>query len=124
MGEKDDVIKVFSFNNNFYYIFDIKLEGNIDLYCGVVEFYIEFLVKVIGNDCFDVWFNFNDWYEIVKLNYGIDYLNGYSCYFELILDIWVKMCDILLFWFVKGIDGFCCDMVEMVFVEFWGWVIL
>jgi glycosidase len=33
------------------------------------------------------------------------------------------MKDILLFWAEKGVDGFRCDMAEMVPVEFWGWVI-
>ena len=39
----------------------------------------------------------NDWYETVKLNYGIDYMNGHSRHFEPIPDTWVKMRDILLF---------------------------
>ena len=33
------------------------------------------------------------------------------------------MKDILLFWADKKVDGFRCDMAEMVPVEFWGWVI-
>jgi glycosidase len=32
------------------------------------------------------------------------------------------MRDILMFWAAKKIDGFRCDMAEMVPVEFWGWL--
>ena len=70
LGEKDDVTKAFSPNNNFYYIPDTKLEGNIDLHHGAAEPYIEFPAKATGNDRFDAWPNSNDWYETVKLNYG------------------------------------------------------
>jgi len=38
-------------------------------------------------------------------------------------DTWKKMLDILLFWAKKGVDGFRCDMAEMVPVEFWTWAI-
>jgi glycosidase len=34
-----------------------------------------------------------------------------------------KMKDILLYWANKGVDGFRCDMAEMVPVEFWNWAI-
>ncbi len=34
-----------------------------------------------------------------------------------------KMLDILMFWAEKHIDGFRCDMAEMVPVEFWEWAI-
>lgn len=33
------------------------------------------------------------------------------------------MLDILMYWADKGVDGFRCDMAEMVPVEFWGWAI-
>ena len=33
------------------------------------------------------------------------------------------MRDILVYWTKKGVDGFRCDMAEMVPAEFWGWVI-
>jgi glycosidase len=59
----------------------------------------------------------------VKLNYGIDYMNGGICHFDPVPDTWCKMLDILLFWASKKIDGFRCDMAEMVPVEFWEWAI-
>jgi len=36
---------------------------------------------------------------------------------------WNKMLEIILFWAGKGVDGFRCDMVEMVPPEFLGWLI-
>ena len=33
------------------------------------------------------------------------------------------MRDIVMYWAAKGIDGFRCDMAEMVPVEFWEWLI-
>ena len=53
----------------------------------------------------------------------MDYLNGRSKHFDPIPNTWMKMLDILNFWAAKGVDGFRCDMAEMVPVEFWGWVI-
>ena len=65
----------------------------------------------------------NDWYETVKLNYGVDYMHGGACHFNTIPNTWEKMLEILLFWADKGVDGFRYDMAEMVPVEFWNWVI-
>ena len=65
----------------------------------------------------------NDWYETVKLNYGIDYCDagGRSEHFNPIPDTWDKMTEILLFWAAKGVDAFRCDMAEMVPAAFWAW---
>ena len=65
----------------------------------------------------------NDWFEAVKLNYGVDIQNGNKTYFDPVPDTWVKMKDILSYWANKKVDGFRCDMAEMVPVEFWNWVI-
>ena len=85
--------------------------------------YSEFPAKATGNDHFTASPGINDWYETVKLNYGINYTEGNQRQFSPTPDTWFKMRDILLFWAAKNIDGFRCDMAEMVPVEFWGWVI-
>ncbi len=123
LGEKYDVTKAFSPQNNFYYIPGQALGSGIDLHFGAAEPYKEFPAKATGNDHFDAHPQRNDWYETIKLNYGVDYLNGRKCYFDPVPDTWKKMRDILLFWSAKGVDGFRCDMAEMVPVEFWAWAI-
>lgn len=123
LGEDDNKAVAFSPQNNFYYIPGQQLQGNIDLHMNAPEAYIEMPAKATGNDKFDAWPGINDWYETIKLNYGVDYLNGRNQHFTPTPDTWIKMRDILLFWASKNIDGFRCDMAEMVPVEFWGWVI-
>ena len=123
LGEKDNTDNAFSPQNNFYYIPGQNLQGEIDLHMNAPEAYLETPAKATGNDKFDAWPTINDWYETVKLNYGVDYLNGRCTHFDPTPDTWNKMLDILLFWASKNIDGFRCDMAEMVPVEFWGWAI-
>lgn len=123
LGETDNKEMAFNAQNNFYYIPGQQLQGNIDLHMNAPEAYVEIPAKATGNDKFDAWPNINDWYETVKLNYGVDYMNGRSQHFLPTPNTWMKMRDILLFWASKNIDGFRCDMAEMVPVEFWGWVI-
>ena len=123
LGEEDNKDWAFSAQNNFYYIPDTKLEGHIDLAKDATEPYVEYPAKATGNDRFDAWPDVNDWYETVKLNYGVDYQGGRTWHFDPIPNTWMKMRDILLYWASKGIDGFRCDMAEMVPCAFWGWVI-
>ena len=72
--------------------------------------YYEFPAKATGNDVFSPTPSLNDWYDTVKLNYTNH-------------DTWQKMLKIMQFWCSKGVDGFRCDMAEMVPVEFWRWAI-
>ena len=130
LGETDDMGKHFDVNNNFYYCPNEPLDiSAIPLPKGteadnsneMAAEYTETVARCTGNDRFDAHPQANDWYETVKLNYGIDYCDwgGRSTHFEPIPDTWHKMTDILLFWAAKGVDGFRCDMAEMVPHEFW-----
>ena len=122
-GEDDDTGKQFSPMNNFYYCPGADFAPDIDLYHGCEKPYQEFPAKATGNDCFSNRPGRNDWYETVKLNYGVDYCDagGVSTHFYPTPDTWLKMRDVLLFWAAKGVDAFRCDMAEMVPSEFWTW---
>lgn len=130
-GEDDDNTMNFSPDNDFYYIpgqpfivpggynpggdgFTSPLkDGKFD----------EFPAKATGNDVFNPAPSINDWFETIKLNYGIYYLDGKKSYFDHIPPLWHKMHHILIYWAQMGVDGFRCDMIEMVPVEFWAWLI-
>ncbi len=123
LGEDDDCRNSFDPQNNFYYIPGEELHTDFARRQDETAPYREMPAKATGNDNFSAWPGTNDWYETVKLNYGIDYCGGYRRCFSPTPDTWYKMRDILLFWAATGIDGFRCDMAEMVPAEFWGWVI-
>lgn len=122
-GADDDTNMFFTPGNNYYYITNQQFSPQFPLTGhGDIPPYVEFPAKATGNDCFTAFCTRNDWYETVKLNYGHDYGNN-TDHFDPLPDTWRKMYDILYFWALKGVDGFRCDMVFMVPLAFWHWVI-
>ena len=139
-GVNDNRSVAFAKDNNFYYCPDQEFviptansqQPTASTVTELVEVpwlrqaqppqYQEFPAKASGNDVFSPYPSVNDWYDAVKLNYGIDYQNHCRC-FEPIPNTWYKMLDIMIYWCEKGVDGFRVDMAEMVPVEFWRWSI-
>lgn len=117
-GDADNTNDGFNPQNNFYYCPGCSFEPDIDKLAGERYAYTEIPAKATGNDHFDNHPGINDWYETVKLNYGVDYWTHIG-HFDPNPDTWLKMTDILLFWAGKGIDGVRCDMAEMVPAAFW-----
>ena len=123
LGATDDTTLHFSPQNNFYYFPGETFHTDFDLQQGAAQPYTEIPARATGNDVFSAFANHNDWYETVKLNYGVDYTDGRTPHFDPVPSTWQKMTDILLYWAAKGVDGFRCDMAEMVPAEFWHWAI-
>lgn len=96
---------IIDFDSNNYYLLNDELVLPVSN-----QTYKEIPAKATGNDCFSETPGINDWYDTVKLNY-----ENHST--------WTKMIQIIDYWAGKGVDGFRCDMAEMVPIEFWNWVI-
>ncbi len=130
LGEEDDKNAAFKPSNNYYYLpgqkfippQDYSSLGNNSFPTKDKKF-DEVPAKATGNDQFTATPNIHDWFETVKLNYGVDIQGGHKTYFDPVPNTWNKMRDILIYWAKKNVDGFRCDMAQMVPVEFWGWVI-
>ena len=121
LGAKDDTTQHFSPSNNFYYFPGEQWHTDFDLQADEPQPYFEQPARATGNDVFSSFAKHDDWYETVKLNYGVDYLAGRTTHFDPVPSTWEKMTAILLFWASKGVDAFRCDMAEMVPAEFWGY---
>ncbi|MFM9840806.1 MAG: alpha-amylase family protein [Cyclobacteriaceae bacterium] len=130
LGEEDDKTVSFKSSNNFYYLpgqsFQSPKEYNSlgsNLFPTKDKKFEETPAKVTGNDQFTATPGINEWFETVKLNYGVDIQGGRKNFFDPVPSTWMKMKDILVYWAGKKVDGFRCDMSEMVPVEFWQWAI-
>jgi glycosidase len=150
-GATDDTSKEYDVNNNFYYIpgqaFKVPewKEGYLplggDKNALADSKFEENPAKWTGNGSRLAQPDFYDWYETVKINYGVkpdgakDFVElpddfgdkDYQAHFDFwkdktLPDSWHKFKDIALYWLDFGVDGFRFDMAEMVPVEFWSYL--
>lgn len=122
LGEGDRTDLAFHPGNHFYYLPGKPLELPAEARLGSSDEYYEFPARATGNDCFGSDPGIDDWFETIKLNYGLDFSTG-KTYYSPIPPVWNYMKEVLLFWAEKGCDGFRCDMAEMVPIPFWKWVV-
>lgn len=150
-GATDNTSVTYDKDNNFYYNLNEAFsvpdwrDGYLPLGGETHRMsdskFTEFPAKWTGNGSRLSKPNFDDWYETVKINYGIapdgrkdfdtlpndfsqkDFSEHYAFWQgKSIPDSWVKFRDIALYWLDMGIDGFRYDMAEMVPVEFWSFM--
>ncbi len=150
-GASDDISREYLKNNNFYYIpgepFRVPVwQDGYKVLGGEVHpeadgFFEEDPAKWTGNGSRSPQPGMFDWYEAVKVNFGIR-PDGSKDFNELpdgfenesvevhygfwsnkeVPDSWKKFKEIALYWIEKGVDGFRYDMAEMVPVEFWSYM--
>ena len=150
-GAKDDTRVDYKRDNNFYYVvgkpFKVPeatdgyrpLNGEANpLSDGLFD---EMPAKWTGNNSRKAQPAADDWYETVKINYGVrpdgtkDFprlpeaygAKSISEHAEFwkdkeVPDSWKKFRAIAEYWLSMGIDGFRFDMAEMVPVEFWSYL--
>jgi len=150
-GANDTKSVVYDRDNNFYYIvgenFIVPSWKNDYRPLGGEEhpdadgIFVEIPAKWTGNGSRLRQPKADDWYETVKINYGVQ-PDGTKDFDELpkgydalgvkahvdfwkekdVPDSWIKFKDIAFYWLAKGVDGLRFDMAEMVPVEFWSYM--
>lgn len=150
-GAEDDTSLEYSRENSFYYIPEQAFElpdvpthlaplGGED-HPRLKQPYHEYPAKWTGNGARTAKPSADDWYETVKVNYGIrpdgskDFPELPECYRHKdfakhakfwddkdVPSSWRKFRDIAMYWLEQGVDGFRYDMAEMVPVEFWSFL--
>ena len=150
-GEQDNTQVEYARDNNFYYVVgeDFKVPKSVDGYqplgghsdVSIDGKFDESPAKWTGNGSRKAQPDANDWYETVKINYGVkpdgsydfpelpeNYKDlNYQQHYEFwqnqsVPDSWLKFKEITQFWLSKGVDGFRYDVAEMVPVEFWSYL--
>ena len=130
-GRYDDPASFFARDNSFYYLDSPGDDTPVLLPGG--EFEPERgKGRVTGNNVESWQPGAYDWYETVKLNYGVDYRHGSHAAQALpgvlapeyaLPRTWQLMNEVLAYWQNMGVGGFRCDMAHMVPLPFWRWII-
>lgn len=111
LGAEDDKSVHWKAENDFFYYPGEQLVLPTKTPKGMKPYH-EMPAMATGNNCYSPEPGINDWYETVKINYGDDHT-----------PTWDRMFDIVDYWASKGVDGFRCDMVELVPEGFMTWLI-
>ena len=111
LGSDDDKTVHWKSENDFFYYTSQALTLPTPCPKGMKPYH-EMPAMATGNNCYTPEPGINDWYETVKINFGDQHTAT-----------WDKMADIIDFWASKGVDGFRCDMVELVPPQFFTWLI-
>ena len=111
LGREDDKSVHWKEENDFIYYPGCELQLPTACPKGMKPYH-EMPAMATGNNCYSAEPGINDWFETVKINY---------CDFR--TPTWDKMLDIVKYWASMGVDGFRCDMVELVPAEFMKWLI-
>lgn len=150
-GADDNTQVEYQRDNNFYYLPNTSFEApnfppgfeplGGEFNAEQMGHFVETPAKWTGNGSTQTKPNWDDWFETVKINYGVtpdghkdfdtlptEYKDkDLPAHFEFwrtkeVPNSWVKFRDIALYWLAKGVDGFRFDMAEMVPVEFWSYL--
>lgn len=111
LGSEDDNTVQWKPGNDFFYYPGQSLVLPKEGLNGHGQTYVEMPAKASGN-CYTPSPSINDWYDTIKINYCDTYTST-----------WEKMYSIVRFWAQKGVDGFRCDMAELVPDNFFSWMI-
>lgn len=150
-GANDDTSVEYARDNNFYYVpgeaFQVpQWPAGYQVVGGEAHpladgKFNENPAKWTGNGARAAQPAFDDWYETVKINFGVQPDGSYDfdtlpaeyaekdwqAHYQFwqgknVPDTWVNFRDITLYWTGMGVDGFRYDMAEMVPVEFWSYL--
>ncbi len=152
LGAQDNTKVTYQKHNNFYYVegqaFSVPDISNNKRPLGGQSHmlsdgrFAEIPAKWTGNGSQKSKPKADDWYETVRVNYGVRPDGSYDFptlddsfrqkswqqHYDFwqdqkgLPDSWYKMEAIAHFWIEKGVDGFRFDMAELVPVEFWSFL--